>query len=415
MTKRVVVTGMGLISPIGLDVPSFWESIRAGRCGVGPITRFDASPLECRVAAEVKGFEPEAYLDTKEAKRMALFSQYAVAAAKQAWSDAGFSADSRPDPERVAVIVGNGIGGNEVDLEAHRRLFERGPGRIPPLTIPKIIANEAPGNISMALGLKGRVHAVVTACASGTDALGTALDALRLGRADVVISGGTEATINEYAIGSFCALKALSTAFNDTPSRASRPFDRDRDGFVMGEGAGLLVLETAEHALARGARIYAELAGYGATGDAYHLTAPDPQGEGAARAMREALRDAGMAPEGIDYINAHGTSTQVNDPIETLAIKTAFGEHARRLAVSSTKGMTGHCIGAAGGLEAIATVLAIRDQFLPATLNLDVPDPACDLDYVPRVGRPGRVRAALSNSLGFGGHNGVVLFREWQA
>jgi 3-oxoacyl-[acyl-carrier-protein] synthase II len=413
MDRRVVVTGMGVVSPIGNDLASFWAAIRSGRCGVGPITRFDATGLECRIAAEVKGFDPTAYLDPKDAKRMALFTQYAVVAALQAWRDAGFADGATPDLLRTAVVLGNGIGGNEVDEEAHRRMFERGPGRIPPLTIPKIIVNEAAGNISMVLGIKGRVHSVVTACASGTDAIGTALDLLRAGRADVFVSGGTESTISQYGVGGFCALRALSTSFNDTPARASRPFDRNRDGFVMGEGAGVLILETAEHAARRGARIYAELAGYGGTGDAFHLTAPDPAGEGAARAMGEALRDAGMTPADVDYINAHGTSTPVNDPIETKAIKAAFGEQARRVAVSSTKGMTGHCIGAAGGLEAIISILALRDQFVPATINLDDPDPECDLDYVPNVGRQARVRAAMSNSLGFGGHNGVVLFREW--
>jgi 3-oxoacyl-[acyl-carrier-protein] synthase II len=406
---------MGIVSPLGNDVATFWTALRSGACGVSPIARFDASRLDCRIAAEVQGFRPEAKMDPKDAKRMALFTQYAVVATLEAWHDAGFVAGGAgPDPLRTAVVLGNGIGGSEVDLEAHNRLFERGPGRIPPLTIPKIIANEAAGNISMTLGVKGRAHAVVTACASGTDAMGTALDLLRVGRADVIITGGTEATINEYAIGSFCAIRALSTAYNDTPARASRPFDRRRDGFVMGEGAGILVIETAEHALRRGARIHAELAGYGGTADAYHLTAPDPEGEGAARAMAEALCDAGMQPSDIDYINAHGTSTEVNDPIETKAIKRAFGEHARRLAVSSTKGMTGHCIGAAGGIEAIASILALRDQFLPATINLDEPDPECDLDYVPNVGRPACVRAVMSNSLGFGGHNGVVVLRTWQ-
>jgi len=415
MDRRVVVTGMGIVSPVGNDVASFWNALRGGVCGVGPITRFDASRLDCRIAAEVKGFSPEAHMDPKDAKRMALFTQYALVATLEAWRDAGFvPGGAGPDPLRSAVILGNGIGGNEVDLDAHNRLFEKGPGRIPPLTIPKIIANEAAGNISMALGAKGRAHAVVTACASGTDAMGIALDLLRVGRADVIITGGTEATINEYAIGSFCSLRALSTSYNDTPARASRPFDANRDGFVMGEGAGILVLETADHALRRGARIHAELAGYGGTADAFHLTAPDPEGDGAARAMAEALRDAGMQPADIDYINAHGTATQINDPIETKAIKRAFGEHARRLAVSSTKGMTGHCIGGAGGIEAVISILALRDQFLPATINRDQPDPECDLDYVPNIGRSAPVRAVMSNSLGFGGHNGVVVFRPWR-
>ena len=414
MDRRVVVTGMGAISPIGNDLASFWGAIRSGVCGVGPITRFDPAGIECRVAAEVKGFTTDGCIDPKDAKRMALFTQYAVVAAVQAWGDAGFTVGGGPDLLRTAVVLGNGIGGNEIDQDAHRRMFERGPGRIPPLTIPKIITNEAAGNISMILGAKGRAHSVVTACASGTDAIGTALDLLRAGRADVIVSGGTECCLTQYSIGGFCALRALSTGFNDTPTRASRPFDRGRDGFVMGEGAGVLILETAEHAVRRGARVYAELAGYGGTADAFHLTAPDPEGEGAARAMREALRDAGMTAADVDYINAHGTSTPVNDPIETKAIKAAFGEHALRVAVSSTKGMTGHCIGAAGGLEAIISILALRDQFLPATINLEEPDPECDLDYVPNVGRQARVRAAMSNSLGFGGHNGVVLFREWR-
>ena len=333
-----------------------------------------------------------------------------MAAATDAWKDAGLDKGGVA-PERAAVILGNGIGGREVDTEAYKMLAERGPSRLSPMTIPKIIPNEAAGNISMNLNIKGQVHTVVTACASGTDAMGVALDAIRAGRADVVVTGGTEAAITEFSIGSFCALKALSTKYNDTPLKACRPFDKNRDGFIMGEGAGVLVIEELEHARRRGARIYAELAGYGGTGDAFHLTAPQPDGEGAVRAIRLALADAGLQPEAVDYINAHGTSTPLNDPMETKAIKTVFGEHARRLKVSSTKSMTGHLIGAAGGVEAIVCVLALRDQFYPATINYETPDPECDLDYVPNVGVRAPLRVALSTSLGFGGHNGVLIFK----
>jgi 3-oxoacyl-[acyl-carrier-protein] synthase II len=410
--RRVVITGMGAITPIGNDVPTLWQSIRNGVCGIGPVTRFDASRVDAKIAAEVKNFDPGKYFDVKEARRMALFTQFAVAAATDAWKDAGL-AGGGVDPERAAVILGNGIGGREIDTEAYKTLQERGPARLSPMTIPKIIPNEAAGNISMTLNIKGQVHTVVTACASGTDAMGVALDAVRSGRADVVITGGTESAITEFSIGSFCALKALSTGHNDEPLKACRPFDKNRDGFIMGEGAGVLVIEALEHAQRRGARIYAELAGYGGTGDAYHLTAPHPDGDGAIRAMRLALADAGMQPGDIDYINAHGTSTPLNDPMETKAVKGVFGEYARRLKVSSTKSMTGHLIGAAGGVEAILCVLALRDQYFPATINYETPDPECDLDYVPNVGVNGRIRAALSTSLGFGGHNGVVIMKEY--
>jgi len=409
--RRVVVTGLGAITPIGNSVDAMWKNIRAGVCGIGPITRFDPSRLDARIAAEVKDFNPAALIDPKDARRMALFTQYAVAASKMAWADAGLDKGGA-DPDRVAVILGNGIGGKEVDGEAYHTLFERGPGRLSPMTIPKLIPNEAAGNISIQLQARGQVHTVVTACASGTDALGVALDAIRLGRADVVISGGTEAAITEYCLGGFCAMKALSTRYNDTPAKASRPFDRERDGFVMGEGAGILILEDYDHAIRRGARIYAEFAGYGGTGDAHHLTAPHPEGEGAVRAITLAVRDSGLAPETIDYINAHGTSTPLNDPMETKAIKRVFGEHARRLKVSSTKSMTGHMIGAAGGIEAVICVLALRDQFYPPTINQEFADPECDLDYVPNRGVEAPMRAALSSSLGFGGHNGVVVFKQ---
>lgn len=409
--RRVVVTGLGVVSPVGNTIEEFWKNLCSGVSGIGPITRFDASRLDARIAAEVKAFDPSKYVEAKESKRMALFTQYAVAAAKMAWADAGLDRGGA-DPDRVAVILGNGIGGKEVDCEAYQTLFQRGPSRLSPMTIPKLIPNEAAGNISILLQARGQVHTVVTACASGTDALGIALDAIRLGRADVVISGGTEAAITEYCIGGFCAMKALSTKYNDTPARASRPFDLNRDGFVMGEGAGILILESQEHAARRGARVLAELAGYGGTGDAHHLTAPHPEGDGAVRAIRGALRDAGLNPGDVDYINAHGTSTPLNDPMETKAIKTVFGDHARRLKVSSTKSMTGHMLGAAGAVEAIVCVLAIRDQFYPPTINQESPDPACDLDYVPNQGVGGPLGVALSTSLGFGGHNGVVAFRR---
>ena len=409
--KRVVVTGLGAVTPIGNTVGEFWAGIRNSACGVGAITRFDPSRLDCRVAAEVKNFEAARHIEPKEARRMALFTQYAVAAAKMAWSDAGLDKGGS-DPERVAVILGNGIGGAEVNDEAYRTLFERGPGRMSAMTIPKLISNEAAGNISIALEAKGFAHTINTACASSTDAIGLALDAVRAGRADVVIAGGTEAAITEFCIGGFCALKALSTKYNDAPARASRPFDLNRDGFVMGEGAGILILEDHDHAVRRGARIYAEVAGYGGTGDAHHLTAPHPEGEGAVRAMRLALLDAGLAPEEVDYINAHGTSTPLNDPTETKAVKVVFGDHARRLKMSSTKSMTGHLMGAAGAIEAIVCVLSLRDQFFPPTINHETPDPACDLDCVPNKGVSGAMRAALSTSLGFGGHNGVLAFRK---
>ena len=410
--QRVVVTGMGVISPVGNDVPTFWNNIQHGVSGIGPLTKCDTAGLESRVSAEVKGFDPKNYFEVKEAKRMALFTQYAVAAAKEAWRDAGFEGPSAI-PERTAVILGNGIGGREVDHEAHKTLFEKGAQRISPMAIPKLIINEAAGNISMALNAKGPVLTIVTACASGTDAIGVALDIIRCGRADVVITGGTEAAITQVAIGGFCALGALSTKHNDAPEKACRPFDLNRDGFIMGEGAGVLVIETLEHAQKRGARIHAELAGYGATGDAFHLTAPDPSGDGAARAIRAALEDADLKPTDIDYFNAHGTSTPINDPMETQAIKLAFGDEARRLKVSSTKSMTGHMIAAAGAVEAIICVLAVRDGFCPPTINYETPDPACDLDYVPNVGVTMPVRAAVSTSLGFGGHNGALVIKRF--
>lgn len=410
MVRRVVITGMGVISPIGVGLENFWNAVKTEQCGVGPITRFDASRLPCQVAAEVKNYKPEDYFDRRQIQRTALFSQFAIIAGREAWQDAGLDKFAFAEPDRCGILIGNGIGGLEIDDDSHWKLFDKGPSKMPAMTIPKMIANEGAANLSMELGIKGSACTVLTACAAGTDAVGLAMDRIRAGRVDVILTGGTEGTITEYGISGFCQLKALSTNFNDTPHRASRPFDKDRDGFVMGEGSGILVLEELEHARRRGAKIYAEMVGYGSTSDAYHLTAPSPDGEGAVRAIRQALKDAGLEPTDVDYINAHGTSTPVNDPAETLAIKTAFAEHAYKLAVSSTKGMLGHALGAAGGLEAIITAMAVHDNFFPATINLDEADSECDLDYVPNKGRSGEIRAALSMSLGFGGHNGVIAF-----
>ncbi|HNX34134.1 MAG TPA: beta-ketoacyl-ACP synthase II [Kiritimatiellia bacterium] len=407
---KVFITGLGVISPIGNTVDEMWTSIRNGVCGIGRIAKFDPSRVDAKVSGEIKNFDVAKYVDPKEARRMALFTQYAMAAAKQAWQDAGL-AEGGADPERVAVMIGNGIGGKEVDEEGYHTLFERGPGRLSPMLIPKLIANEAAGNISIALKAKGAVHTIVTACASSTDAIGVALDMIRSGRADVVIAGGTEATVTEYCVGGFCSMKALSTKYNDTPEKACRPFDAGRDGFIMGEGAAIVILESEAHAKARNARVYAELAGYGASGDAYHLTAPDPDAAGAIRAITLALKDADLAPQDVDYVNAHGTSTPLNDPMETKAVKAVFGEHAYKLKMSSTKSMTGHLLGAAGALEAVICTLAIRDGFYPPTINYETPDPACDLDVVPNKGVEGKIRAAISTSLGFGGHNGVLAIK----
>lgn len=404
------MTGLGVISPVGNTVEEMWTNIRNGVSGVGRTTRFDPSRVDAKVSAEVKNFDVSKYVDAKEGRRMALFTQYALAAAKQAWQDAGL-VEGCVDQNRVSVMLGNGIGGKEVDEEAYHTLFERGPGRLSPMLIPKLIANEAAGNISIALKAKGAALTIVTACASGTDAIGAAMDMIRAGRADVVIAGGTEATITEYCVGGFCSMKALSTQHNDAPEKACRPFDKDRDGFIMGEGAAILILESEAHARARNARVYAEVAGYGATGDAYHVAAPDPEASGAIRAISLAIKDAEIALDEIDYINAHGTSTPLNDPMETKAVKAVFGAHAYKLKMSSTKSMTGHLLGAAGAIEALICTLAIRDGFYPPTINYTTPDPECDLDVVPNKGVEGTIRAAVSTSLGFGGHNGVLVIK----
>lgn len=424
MERRVAVTGLGVISPVGNDVASFWTALKEGRSGVGPITRYDASRTEAKIAAEVKGFDPSQYMDKKDARKMANFAQFAVAAAVQAWRDAGLGegyvppeGQPKPElpyaPERVGTLFGIGIGGIEALLESHKKLLEAGPGRMLPMTVPLMISNEGPANVAMRLGLTGPAYTAVTACTSSTDAIGQALDLIRSGRLDMVVAGGAEAAITEFAIGGFCRLQALSVR-NGEPEKASRPFDKARDGFVMGEGAAALILEDWDKAKARGAHIYAELAGYGATCDAYHLTSPDPEGKGCARAVALALADAGLKPEDIDYYNAHGTSTPINDPAESLMIKKAFGEYAKKLVISSTKSMHGHMLGAAGAIEAIACIKAIEEGFVPPTINLDEPDieAGCDLDYVPNKGRSMKVEATASASLGFGGHNGVIVLRK---
>ena len=430
--KKVVVTGLGCITPLGNDVKTFWEGIRAGRCGINTITRFDASRLNVKVAGEVKDFDVAKYIDPKEAKRIALFAQYAVAAAKQAWVDAGYatvpevteecpnpwqSVGTTPakgvDPERVGCILGVGIGGKEVDGPSYKTLFEKGPRRLSPMTIPMLIANEGPGNVSIALKAKGPVLTVSTACSASTDAIGVAMDMIRSGRADVMITGGAESTVEEYCIGGFQAMHALST--NPDPLKACRPFDKERDGFIMSEGAAILILESEEHAKARGAKIYGEVAGYGAGGDAHHIVAPDPEASGIIHAERMAIADAGLRPEDVQYINAHGTSTGLNDPMETRAAKAVFGEHAYKLKMSSTKSMTGHLLGATGALEAMTCLLAIGDNFYPPTINYHTPDPECDLDCVPNKGIEAPLDVAMSNTLGFGGHNSSLILRRYRA
>jgi 3-oxoacyl-[acyl-carrier-protein] synthase II len=409
--RRVVITGVGVISPIGNDRSTFWNNLIAGKSGVGPITQFDPSDYPVRIAAEVKDFDPLDFLDRKEARRMDRFVQFAVAASRMALEDARLDM-SKEDPDRVGVYIGSGIGGLATWEEQHKILLERGPRRVSPFLIPMMIANMASGQVSIATGAKGPNSSAISACATGTHSIGDAFKIIQRGDADVMIAGGAEATIRPLAFAGFCAAQALSRR-NEEPEKASRPFDRERDGFVMGEGAGILILESLDHALKRGAPIIAEVAGYGMTGDAYHLTQPAPEGEGAARAMLRAIRDAGLKPEEIDYINAHGTSTEYNDKFETMAIKKVFGEHAYKLAVSSNKSMIGHLLGAAGGVEAIATALTLKEQVIPPTINYEHPDPDCDLDYVPNEARRTRVRAALSNSLGFGGHNATLAFKAF--
>ena len=409
---RVVVTGLGAVAPNGIGVESFWQSIIGGVSGIGPITRFDASKHDTRIAGEVKGFDPLQWVEKKEARKMDLFIHYAVAASQMAYDDSGLKVtdDNR---ERVGVFVGTGMGGIPALEESHKLLLERGPGRVSAFFIPSIITNLASGQISMRFGMKGPNLCVATACASGNHAIGDSFRIIQRGEADVMLAGGSEAVITPLTIGGFCSMKALSTR-NDEPTRASRPFDKDRDGFVMGEGSGLMVLEELEHAKRRNAKIYAEIVGYGMSADAYHITQPAPEGEGAVRSMRLALKDAKLTPSQVGYINAHGTSTPVGDVNETLAIKTVFGEHARTVAVSSTKSMTGHLLGAAGGVESVITILTLVHGILPPTINYETPDPECDLDYVPNTARRAEVRYALTNSFGFGGTNASLLFKKYE-
>jgi len=411
MERRVVVTGLGVISSLGNEVSSLWDALLKGKSGISRITSFDASKFDSQIAGEVKDFDPLKYMSLKETKRMERFVQFAVAAAKQAMADAAIDM-SKEDPYRVGVLVGSGVGSLHVMEEQCRIYEQKGPSKISPFMIPLLIVNEAAGNVSIVFGAKGPNTCVATACATGSHAIGDAFRIIERGDADIMIAGGTESCISPMGIGGFCALKALSCR-NEEPERASRPFDRERDGFVMSEGAGIVVLEELEHAKKRRAEIYAEIVGYGMTGDAYHITAPDPTGESSAFAMKFALRDANLNPEDVQYINAHGTSTQLNDKIETAAIKMCFNNHAKALAISSTKSMTGHLIGAAGGLEFIITVLAIKNNVVPPTINLEYPDPECDLDYVPNQARQMRVDVAMSNSLGFGGHNATLVAKKF--
>ncbi|WP_097159866.1 beta-ketoacyl-ACP synthase II [Bacillus oleivorans] len=409
--KRVVITGVGAVTPLGTDVASTWSALIEGKSGVGPLTRVNPEDYPAKVAAEIKDFDPEKYVNRKEARKMDKFAQYAVAASLMAVEDSGLKI-TEENAERIGVWIGSGIGGMETMENQFETLLNRGPRRVSPFLIPMMIPDMAAGQVSIMLGAKGINSCTVTACATGTNSIGDAFKAIQRGDADAIISGGSEAPITRMALAGFCANTALST--NPDPNKASRPFDKNRDGFVIGEGAGIVVLEELEHALNRGAQIYAEVVGYGATGDAYHITAPSPGGEGGARAMKIAIQDSGLSPEDIGYVNAHGTSTDYNDKFETMAIKEVFGDYAYKLPISSTKSMTGHLLGAAGGVEAIFSVLAIKHGILPPTINYETPDPDCDLDYVPNEARKADIKAALSNSLGFGGHNATLVFKKYE-
>ncbi|MGM0902422.1 beta-ketoacyl-ACP synthase II [Mesobacillus maritimus] len=408
--RRVVITGIGAVTPVGNDAETSWKNILAGVSGVGPVTRVNADEYPAKVAAELKDFNIEDFVEKKEARKMDRFTHYAVAASLMAVKDADLEINDQ-NADRIGVWIGSGIGGMETFEQQYENFQKRGYRRVSPFFVPMLIPDMATGQVSISLGARGFNSCTVTACATGTNSIGDAFKVIQRGDADVMVSGGAEAPITKMSFAGFCANTALST--NQDPLKASRPFDKNRDGFVMGEGAGIVVLEDLEHALARGAKIYAEIVGYGATGDAYHITAPAPEGEGGARAMKMALNDAGLNPNDIGYINAHGTSTDYNDKFETMAIKNVFGEHAYKLSVSSTKSMTGHLLGAAGGIEAIFTALAIKEGILPPTINYETPDPDCDLDYVPNEARKQEIQAALSNSLGFGGHNATIALKKY--
>jgi 3-oxoacyl-[acyl-carrier-protein] synthase II len=412
MKRRVVITGMGAVTPIGIGIEAFWDALKNGRSGVGRLTFFDTTDYPSKIDAEIKGFQPDLYIEKKSIKRMDRFTQFSFAAADMAVKDAKLDQRAGLDMDRIGVIVGSGIGGLSTIEEEHKTLTERGARRVSPFLIPKLISNIAPGEIAIKWGFTGPNYSVSSACATSNNAIGDALRLIRYGDADIIISGGSEAAITPLGYAGFCSARTLSTR-NDEPEKASRPFDKNRDGFIMGEGAGIIVLEELEHAKARGAHIYAELAGYGATDDAYHITAPNPEGTSAVKAMQRALKDAEVSPEDVQYVNAHGTSTALNDKTETKALHLVFGDHAKKLAISSTKSMTGHLLGAAGVVELIATILCMNHKMAHPTINYETPDPECDLDYVPNKARPMEINCALSNSLGFGGHNAVLVVKSY--
>jgi 3-oxoacyl-[acyl-carrier-protein] synthase II len=411
--RRVVITGLGVISPLGNSIDEFWSSLNAGKSGIQRIAQFDPTGFASQIAGEVKDFDPSICISPKDRRRMDKFVQYALVGARQAIDDAQLDVQ-KEDPYKIGVLIGSGIGSLYTIQEQDRVLIERGPSRMSPFTIPMLIINMAAGQVAITFGLKGPNLAVATACASGNHAIGEAFKIIQRGAAEMMIAGGTESCVCESGVGAFCAMKALSTRRNNEPEKASRPFDKERDGFIMAEGAGIIVLESLEHAKKRNARIHAEIVGYGMSGDAYHMTAPDPEGEGAAYAISQTLQDAQLKPEEVSYINAHGTSTQLNDKVETKAIKKVFGDAAYKVPVSSTKSMTGHLLGAAGAVEFIACCLAIKNNVLPPTINYEYPDPECDLDYVPNKAREAAVDVALSNALGFGGHNASLAIRRFQ-
>jgi len=412
MGRRVVITGYGVISPIGIGADDFWNSLVSGKSGISRISTFDTSQFSTQIGAEVKNFQPEKYIDKKKIRKMDRFSQLAFAAAKIAIEDAKLDM-KKEDPFRVGVIVGSGIGGLSTVAAEHKVLLEKGPRRVSPFMIPMLITNIAAGEIAIAHNIQGPNYSLSSACATSNHTIGDALRLIHYGDADVIIAGGSEAAVTPLGLAGFCSARALSTR-NDDPEHASRPFDKERDGFVMGEGAGIVILELLEHALSRGVTIRAELIGYGATNDAYHITAPSPDGRSAARAMSNALADGGVKPEEVDYINAHGTSTPLNDKVETFAVKKVFGDYAYKIPISSSKSMIGHLLGAAGVVELIATILSMEKEMLPPTINYEFPDPECDLDYVPNKARPKKINVALSNSLGFGGHNATLAVRKYK-